>query len=94
MYLYCRPNPGFTKQLELFEAMGNHVNPYHAEYRQYRLSLFATQMLNCECFELIVIISAVKLYILLYKYRASVSSFPVLNSLVILVMLKWLYINS
>jgi len=61
LYFCCRPNPGFMKQLELFEAMGNHVNQNHAEYRQYRLGLFATQMTNCECFKLIVIISAVKL---------------------------------
>ena len=38
------PNLGFRRQLEMFEAMDNTVNPSHEQYKLYRLNIFADMM--------------------------------------------------
>ena len=42
--IFCRPNPGFTSQLELFQSMGNKIDPSNPEYKMYQLNLLALRM--------------------------------------------------
>jgi len=39
-----RPNPGFHEQLELFESMGNVIDPHNEQYKLYRLNTLARQI--------------------------------------------------
>ena len=39
-----RPNPGFMRQLELFEEMGSNVDPSNDVFRKYKLGRMADRM--------------------------------------------------
>ena len=39
-----RPNAGFLSQLELFESMGNKIDPQNQQFKLYKLSRLASQI--------------------------------------------------
>ena len=42
--LFYRPNPGFMRQLELFEKMGSKFDTNNELWRKYRLNIMADRM--------------------------------------------------